>query len=346
MARVTERPSHTTVAGSVVIAGSVLTVLVVAEQLGGLYSLESREAVADFLSEPAGSTLPLDVPEALALIRIALMVVAGCATAAAVLGYHVLRRSRSARLGLTVVAVPLFLLGPVAGGFLTSLVAAATALLWLGASRAWFDGTVERRDRRSSLATPPQRVSVPPEHHQSPFPAGPPHTTAPPPGWPAPSRPTTVTGRRPDAVVWACVITWASCALVLAGSAASLTLLVSDSAFVWEEVRRQNPELVAGSEVDRDAVLRTTYAVLAVIAVWSLVASVLAGLVLRRSAGARVALAVSAGVAAGLCLTGALFSLAMLVPAAACLATLALLVRPEVRAWFAVPPRDRGPMQP
>ena len=322
-------------AGSVVIAGSVLTVLTVAQQLSGLHSLETREAVTEFLSQPPGSGLGLDVQGALGLIRIALMVVAGCATAAAVLGFHVLRGSRPARLGLTLVAVPLFFSGLATGGFLTSLVAAAATLLWFGPSRAWFDGTLAGNDQRlSSPPPPPPRVSVPPQPDQPPaFPAGPPHPSSPHPSWPAPVVPS---ARRPDAVVWACAITWASCALVVAVAAASLTLLLADNALLWEEVRRQNPELTARSGLDRDTLVRATYVTLAAIAVWSLAAAVLAVLVHRRSQGARIALIVSAGGAAAVSLLGVITSPVMLVPTAACLATVALLVRPEVRAWFTV----------
>jgi hypothetical protein len=255
----------------------------------------------------------------------------------------VLRRSRSARLGLTVIAVPLFVTGLATGGFLTSLVAVATTLLWLGPSRAWLDGTLQREDPGTRHPSPPPRISVPPQHDQPPpFPSGPPQPGSPPSAWPAPGwpAPTAPSPRRPDAVVWACAITWASCALVLAGSAASLTLLLADSTMVWEEVRRQNPQLTTGSTIDRETLLRTTYATLAAVAVWSLAASVVAVLVHRRSAGARITLVVSASVAAAVSLLGVISTAVMLVPAAACLATVALLVRPEVRAWFAVPRSD------
>ena len=95
------------------------------------------------------------------------------------LGYHVLQRSRPARLGLSVLALPLFFGGLATGGFLTSLVVAATVLLWLGPSRAWFDGTplpgagpprLAREQQRPGLAvgaarspTPP-RSDLPPPH--------------------------------------------------------------------------------------------------------------------------------------------------------------------------------------
>ena len=85
----------------------------------------------------------------LEIMRVFGMVAAGCATAAAILGYHVLQRSRSARLALTLLAVPLFLSGMVTGGFLSSVVAAAAVMLWFQPSRDWFNGVV-RESRRDA----------------------------------------------------------------------------------------------------------------------------------------------------------------------------------------------------
>ena len=74
-------------------------------------------------------------------MRTVSMVAAGLATAAAILGWHVLKRNRAARVGLSILAVPLFLCGLVTGGFLASVVAASVAMLWLAPARHWFDGT-------------------------------------------------------------------------------------------------------------------------------------------------------------------------------------------------------------
>ncbi|HYH35734.1 MAG TPA: hypothetical protein VD814_11330, partial [Nocardioides sp.] len=240
------RPSHTTMAAGMVIGGSVLIVVTVAQQLSGLHTLESREAVAEFLARPPGSGLGLEVSDALVVLRTALMAVAGCATAAAVLGFHVLRGSRHARLGLTVLALPLFLGGLATGGFLTSLVAAAAMLLWVGPSRAWLDGTPlpppGSRDSAASARWPPPPPAAPPR--QGPFPTLPPPEGRPPfsssdeaappssRGWLPPSAP--VSAGRPDAVVWACVLTWAFAGLVLALAAATAAILAADPGWVWE----------------------------------------------------------------------------------------------------------------
>ena len=243
----TPRPSHTTMAAGMVIGGSVMVVLTAAQQLSVLNSLETREMVSEFLTSTPGTGL--DVPGALVVLRTALMVAAGCATAAALLGYQVMRRNRSARLGLSVLAVPLFVAGLAAGGFLTSLVAISALLLWLEPSRAWLDRTPlpeqrPRADRTGSPAAqwpPPLPPHGPPSQQQPELPpdaAGPPPgppdaADAPPPHLgsygshpPVQSRP--APERRPDAVVWACVLTWASSGLALVLLAASLTVMLAD----------------------------------------------------------------------------------------------------------------------
>ena len=332
------RPSQTTMAAGMVIAGSVLVVVTVGEQLATINSLETRRVVEEFLSATPGTGL--DVSQARLALRIALMVVGGCATAAAVLGYHVLQRSRPARLGLSLLALPLFLGGLATGGFLTSLVVAATALLWLGHSRAWFDGTPipepgrPARERRPDSpweppgSTPP-RSDLPPPHTGT-FGTAPPTVQSVLP--PQPSAPT----RRPDAVVWACVLTWAFSGITVALLGASLTLLLADPSLVWAELERQNPGLVAESGLTRDDLLRTTYVTLGVAAVWALVAIVLAVLTWRRRSAGRLGLLVCSAVAALVCVLASFGSVLLVVPAFACVATLVLLGRADVRAWFAV----------
>jgi hypothetical protein len=61
---------------------------------------------------------------------------------------------------------------------------------------------------------------------------------------------------------------------------------------------------------------------------------VLAALAFRRVEWARVALVVSASGAALLLLVATVGQLLLLLPLAASVVTLALLVRPDVRAWF------------
>lgn len=340
----TPRPPHTTMAAGMVIGGSVLVVLTVGQQLASLRSMETRQAVSDFLS-----TTPvtgLEVPDALVLLRIALMVVAGCATAAAILGYHVLKRNRGARLGLTVVAVPLFIGGLATGGFLTSLVAVSTMLLWLTPSRAWLDRTpVPTRPGPgprgvTSEAPDPPRPAEASSDRSSPGPA----PSAPPPhagtfGAPAPlvAPPSTAPGRRPDSLLWACILTWSLAGLAIALLGASLTLLLADPSLVWEELERQNPGLLADSGLSQSELLRTTYLTIGMAIAWSLAAAVLALLAFRRRPAGRLGLLVLALLTTVVCGAASLASVVMLVPTVAGAVTVVLLSRGDVRTWFAAP---------
>ena len=127
MSEQSPRPRQVTLVAWLTMVGSVIVVVLVFDRIAGLHTLETRQSVEKFLAEPPGSDLGVGVDGVLSVIRTLAMVAAGCATAAAILGYQVLRRSRSARLALTVLAVPLFFAGLVTGGFVSSLVAASAA---------------------------------------------------------------------------------------------------------------------------------------------------------------------------------------------------------------------------
>ncbi len=310
------RPRQVTLAGWMLMVGSALAVLLVFDRLSGLHSLESQEAVRRFLDRPPGSGLGLEVDGALGLIRTAAMITAGCATAAGILGFHVLRRSRSARLAVTILAVPIFLAGTVTGGFVTSVVAASAAVLWLQPARSWFRGEA-----------PPER----PASEVAPPAAGP--------GQPA-VRPRS---DRPGGVLWACVLTWVATGVTILGLLASGVVLAVRSDAMLEEARRQNPDLSTAGVSDNVLVV-ATYALIGGLALWCIAAAVLAVLVLRRVAWARIVLIVSAAVASAGCLVGAAVgAFVLLIPLGAAVATIALLMRADVGAWFTRPP---GPPQP
>ncbi len=112
-------------AGWVTILGSVLVILSVFAQIGSLDSLDTRRGIEELLANPPLHALDLEVTSVLDVVRLLATVTGALAAATAILGWQVMQRSRSARLALTVLAVPLFLLGFVTGGFATSLVAAA-----------------------------------------------------------------------------------------------------------------------------------------------------------------------------------------------------------------------------
>jgi hypothetical protein len=308
----TNRPRQVTLVAWLTMVGSLAVVALVFDRLAGLHSLETRQSVEKFLAEPPGSDLGIGVDGVLSLIRTLAMVAAGCATAAAILGYQVLRRSRSARLALTVLAVPLFLAGMVTGGFVSSLVAASVAMLWLQPARDWFDGVAQ-----------PARPAVP-----APGPV-------PGPG----SAPAAVATRqsRPGVVVVACVLTWIASGVTALGMVATGVLLAVHPDTLLDEVHRQNPELESQGVTD-DMLIGVTFAMIAVIVLWCVSAAVLAMLVLRRVEWARVVLVVSAATAAALSLVGtAIGGFLLAITLVASGATLVLLLRPEVRAWITEP---------
>lgn len=347
MSETRPRPGHTTLAGALVVGGSVGVVVSVAEQLSGLYSLETRQQVAEFLTNPPGSDLDISVPAALDVLRVVLMVLAGCATAAGVLGWHALRGSRGARAGLTLLVIPIFVGGLAVGGILTAVVAAGTALMWTGPSAYWFRGepVPELRPGGRGGAGAPALPVRRPGASQPPTGPGATLTTerpeAPPAGPAVPGPPV----RRPDALVWACVLTWAFsllAAVVMGGSAA---LMATSPDLVLAELERQGGDLGADGV---EAVAPTVYTTAALVVGWSALAALLAVLAFRGTGWARSALLASAAVAAVVCLLGVVYSLVMVLPAGAALASVVLLSRPEVRAWCAGRRPDgdapRGPM--
>jgi hypothetical protein len=71
-----------------------------------------------------------------------------------------------------------------------------------------------------------------------------------------------------------------------------------------------------------------------VVALWSAVSIVLAALVWRGVGWARRGLVFSCSGAAVLLLLATVGQVVVLLPLAACVVTIALLIRPDVRAWF------------
>jgi hypothetical protein len=338
------RPRQVTLSATLIMGGSVLVVLTVFDRLAGLNTVETRESIERFLAEPPASDLGLGVESVLEIMRVFGMVAAGCATAAAILGYHVLQRSRSARLALTLLAVPLFVSGIVTGGFLSSVVAAASVMLWFQPSRDWFNGVVRESRATPAAASEPtvaRGPEAPPEPPSpEPTPRAYPGFGSPPDASAVPSEaqpwgvsPPADPAARPPAVVWACVLTWVSTALAVLVMASSIAVLAADPTFVFEELNRQNRDFTQEG-VSEQALITATYILGGVVIVWSLAAALLAALVFRRTAWARVPLVVSAAISAGLLLVGVLVQPILAVPLAACAVVFILLLRPDVRAWL------------
>ena len=326
------RPRQVTLAAWLIMGGSVLVVLTAFQRVSGLHSLETRQAVERFLAGPPGADLGVSTSSVLDGLRVVSMVAAGCATAAAILGYHVLRRSRSARVALGLLAVPLFVTGLVTGGFVSSVVAAASVMLWLPPARDWFAGR-EPQPAESGRASQSSSSS-----------AGAPTTSprrAPRPVWPPQPwertqhlpRLATDPAVRPPALTWACGLTWvfAGLAALLMGS--SVVLLATSPGLVFDELHRQDPQLAQAGLTD-DVLRTATFVVGGVFVVWSLAAVAVAVLAYRRVGWARTALVVCTATSAVVCLLASAGQFVMVVPLAASVVTLVLLVRPDVRAWF------------
>ena len=133
------RPPQVTLVGWLIVVGSVFVAFSAFEAFSAVRSLDTREAIDGYLDGP-GKSLGWSVEQGIQAVRISALVTAACAAAAAVLGFFALRRDRGARIGLAVLALPLFLSGVVAGGFVSSMVAAAAVLLWMQPARDWFNG--------------------------------------------------------------------------------------------------------------------------------------------------------------------------------------------------------------
>ena len=360
------RPRQVTLAASLVMAASLLLVLSVFERLGSLRSLENRASVQRFLSEPPGSELGMGLESALQVLRTVSMVAAGLATAAAILGYHVLKRSRPARIGLSVLALPLFLCGLVTGGFLASVVAASAAMLWLAPARQWFSGTGPPASGAAARtagarqvpptglppagspfqppAQPPAQPPVQPPVQQ---PVPPPGADQPPP-WPAyaagpPWPPHAYALQapvrvprppRPKSVVVACVVTWVCCAFAVLMAMLLIGVLAADADGLFAEMHRQNPSLA--DQGVSDATLRSAvWATAIVFLVWGVVAGVLAVLAFNRTRWAAIGLVVSAGLVAVVCLAVSLASPVLVLPGVLAAVTGGLLLQSGVQRWYA-----------
>ncbi|WP_457205634.1 hypothetical protein, partial [Nocardioides sp. P5_C9_2] len=134
------RPRQTTFAGGMIVLGSLFLLLTVWESMTGLRGIESRDAIEEFLADAPGNGMGLTVEGTLQTLRVVATVAGVCAAVSAVLGVYALLGHRAARVGLSILAVPIFITGIVAGGFMSSIVAVAVGLLWLSPSREWFRG--------------------------------------------------------------------------------------------------------------------------------------------------------------------------------------------------------------
>lgn len=346
------RPGQVTLAGWLIIIGSVFVIITAFETISGLHTVEVRESVQRALREPPANGLGIGAETGLTVLRVLAMIAGGCAAAAAILGWHVLQRHRGARLALTVLAVPLLISGFAAGGFMSTIVAVAAIMLWTPPARDWFDG--RQRERVAAVTgRPDARVDAPPAPPvEPPTPADPPPAAETPepravsgfgtppeatPGAPAPvaGQPTADVakrGARPGPLVLACTLTWVCSVMGLVGLVLTGALLVSNQDRVLDEAHKQNPNL-ADDGITDDMLMTTLWMVLVVFALWGIAAMVLAYLTWIGQDWARITLIVSTCAVAALALVAAISAPPILLVVVAAGAAVYLLIRPEVSSW-------------
>ncbi len=342
----------------IVMLGSVFVVLLMWDRVTNLHDLETQKALQSFLDHSEVKGAGLGLGDLVTIVKVVSMGLAACAVAMVVQGYQATKRSRGARLALTVLSIPLFLLGLVGDGFVSSAAAtfwcsgvvAAVLTLWLGPTRVWFGDPAP-----SPPQAPPQATPRVPQSTQTPGqPPTTPHATELPTGLPtrlptrlaAPTTPAAWTppptsahdvrarrGARPRALLWACLLTWVFTGLAGTGLALSLAVMSRDPDSVLDEMYRQNPEL-AEQGLTQQTTLVVLWVISALVLAATVAAAVFALLVFLRRRWAWYALLASAGVAAVVFLVGALGSPVALVLVGASVATIACLVRPEVRSWL------------
>ncbi len=359
-----QRPPQVTLAAGIIVFASVMVLLTVWERVSTLGSLETQQAIREVLAEPPFSALGVDAAGATSLLRTSCLVAAVAACATAILGWYVRRPDRSARLGVTLFAVPVFVTGLTAGGLAGSFVAAGAAMLWMQPAREWFatgrwtppapkqeNDVAPRQEQRPT--PPPADPRTPPpatrpfgeppparspygQPYAQPFaqPQAQPGGQQPPQGW----QQRQLLQSRPGAMVAAFVLTVVSAGGLLALSLLWVAIAGLSPDFLMSVLQQQQPELVEEG-LTLGQVRSTVFALAGAFIVWCGVALLLAGFAMARRDWARRGLMASAAFSAGACFALVLNTPLVLIPAAAAVATVVCLRRVEVRHWFSLDAR-------
>ena len=323
-----QRPPQVTLASGIVMFASIMVLLTAWERVSALGSLETQDAIRAALAEAPFSSLGLDVQSATDAAAHGHDGRRGLARAPPrSSGWYVRKPDRSARLALSIFAVPVFLSGMTVGGLAGSFVAAGAAMLWLTPGREWFATgrwtppapRPEPSVRDAALRRTPPPASPPPPHGptgQLPPPAV--RVGVRPPPRPHPSWQQAQHQQlhaRPAAMVAAFVIT-----VVMAGGLLTMSLLWVAIAGLSPEFLRsvleEQPELV-DQGLTFDQVRDTVLAFAGAFIVWCVVALVLAGFAMARRDWARRGLMVIAAFSAVGCLFFVLESPLVVFPAMA-----------------------------
>lgn len=328
-------------AGVMVMLAAIFVVLSVADTVSRFRSIETRESIEKFIADAPAGNLGLSVESMIQVLHGVAIVAALCSVAAVALGWQVLQGSRRARVILSVLALPIFLTGLVAGGFMSSLVAVAAGMLWLSPSREWFAGKPIPELAKPGQANRDANVraltgQVPSQ--MSGQMSGQAPGVTPTPG--LPPRPTdrslaaTAPTKRPGPVNVAVVLTVVMSGIVFVMTLASIVLIASQPDLVLDELRRQNPDL-ENQGISESLLITTSYVSGGLALAWSAIAIGFAILTARRRAWAARGLLICAAASALLCIVATFASPVAIIPAVAAIATISCLRRPDVRAWFA-----------
>lgn len=346
-------------AGWMVVIGSLFSIVTAFEVLGRVRSLESREAIERFLSDPPGSGMGLDVEGVIQLLQVTATAAAVIASMTAVLGYFAVRGDRRARTGLAVLAVPLFLTGLAVGGFLTSLVAAACGLLFVSPSREWYDGKPIPASSLGGLGPGQQRDSdrhdegrsgepqsspsqpgptqpeagppaPPPVQHPYGSPYSSPYATATRPPWTAPGgqRPT-----RPPSVSIAVALTLVASSIVLLLSLVGLVAIAAAPELMVDEMLRTRPDILEQG-LTREAIVVTALTTAVTLVVASLLAIGFAIALLTGKKWGATGLLVMCVLTVVFCLVAALSSIVAVLPGVAALLVLVNVRHRQTQAWL------------
>lgn len=361
------RPSQVTVGGWATVAASTMLVFSIFDAMGKLRSVEMREQLTKALTTGSGKDLGLSVEQATEAIRWVLLVGGGAAAAAAILGFFVLQRNHGARIGLTVVLLPIIVSAPFAGGFLAAIVGASTAMLWTRPARDWFAGRpvtqpapramMRNQERDQERNQPPPPVLVPPRDEaagddgDSPAPtqgfgAAPTQVAAPPsypygdqeppPVWPQAGRPDVTA--MPRAVRVACLLTFVFAGLTALGCLLTMAYLAANADELVE--RMTDTEQWRQAELDASLIEPALWMGMLMILGWCVAALILGVFTWRRQNWARYLLAASAVMAALFSLLGFPWSLLHLVATGG---VVGLLFSQPAKQWFASGSRPPAP---
>lgn len=314
-------------AGVMVMLAAVFVVLAAFDRVARLRSLETRESLEQVIKDVPGGFSP-SVESVIQVSHVVAIIAALCAVAAVALGWQVLQGSRRARVVLSALAVPIFVTGLVAGGFMSSLVAVATVMLWLSPSREWFAGKPIPEPVKPGQARRDADVNA--------LTGGAPEgTTEPvqPSGWLVAPTAASAPAKRPDPLTVAMVLTIVAAGFVFVSSLVTIVVLVTQPDLMLDELRRTNPELESQGVSDRLLIV-ASYVSGGLTLAASGLAVVLAVLLAKRKAWAARLLLICAAACALFCIIAAIASPIALIPAAAAIATVNCLRRPEVRAWL------------